>query len=359
MIRGRARAVIIGLVALAASAAGCGGSDAPDATPPPSASDAPEGSDLFTPSTDLPSSDEPQLESMSVGVVAPSAADDHAFTQSIADSLERLADERPLEVALVPEVTDLDTAESELRSLAETGTDLVIAHGSQFAEVTAVVAAEFPDTSFAVAPADEAPDQPNVWSYAVRADEGGYVNGVVAAALTTTGVTGVVGPLPVGDAQRYVDGYLAGVAGADAAVRADVTYIESFDDVVLAREAANAHAAAGADVLTGTAQLVPGSIEVAAELGLVWLGNQSDQAPLAPSTVAVAQVYHWDVAVADTLQRMAAGEQPGDSPFELTLANGGLEMAVNDAHPRAAEVRPLVESTVAALVDGTVSTGVD
>ena len=40
----------------------------------------------------------------------------------------------------------------------------------------------------------------NVFAYTVRSDEGGFVNGTVAAALNESGVIGVVGPIEVGDA---------------------------------------------------------------------------------------------------------------------------------------------------------------
>ena len=90
----------------------------------------------------------------------------------------------------------------------------------------------------------------------MRSDEGGFVNGTVAAALNESGVIGVVGPIEVGDAKLYVDGFAAGVAPVNADIEVNVNYIESFRDVALAAQAATSHIANGADVLTGTAQMV-------------------------------------------------------------------------------------------------------
>ena len=57
-----------------------------------------------------------------------------------------------------------------------------------------------------------------------------------------------------------MEGFKLGVAATDPAVQVNVNYIGSFSDVALAAEAATTHIAAGADVLTGTAQMVVGAI---------------------------------------------------------------------------------------------------
>ncbi len=58
-------------------------------------------------------------------------------------------------------------------------------------------------------------DMPNVHAYEAASDEGGFVNGVMAALLTETKVIGVVGPIETGDAKLYIDGFAAGVKSVD------------------------------------------------------------------------------------------------------------------------------------------------
>jgi len=65
----------------------------------------------------------------------------------------------------------------------------------------------------------------------------------------------VVGPIETGDAKLYVDGFKAGVLATNPDITVNVNYIGSFSDVALAAEAANTHISAGADILTGTAQI--------------------------------------------------------------------------------------------------------
>jgi basic membrane protein A len=194
------------------------------------------------------------------------------------------------------------------------------------------IAPDFPDTTFAWGTAtDVGTDQglENVFAYEARAEQGGYVNGVLAANLSESGVIGVVGPVEAGDAKLYIDGFLAGAEAANPDVQVNVSYTGSFGDTALAAEAANTHIQAGADVLTGSAQQVVGAIGVASEQGIPWMGTQSDQSSLAPDIVVASQLYDWDDVLRDIIQKHQAGEY-GGTAYALTLENGGLVMQFDD-----------------------------
>ena len=120
-----------------------------------------------------------------------------------------------------------------------------------------------------------------MFAYEAASDEGGYVMGKMAAALTTSSTRWIVGPVEVGDAKLYVDGFKNGAEADGSGVTVNINYTGSFSDVQLASEAASAHIAAGADVLTGTAQMVVGAISVADEAGVPWFGTQANQSSLA------------------------------------------------------------------------------
>lgn len=291
-----------------------------------------------------------------VAVVAPSAVNDLAFTQSMIDSLDRVAEGRSIEVEVTDGTFIVEDGGAALRSYAEDGVDLVIAHGTQYGGPLAEIAAEFPDTSFGYGTSSDTLGLDNVFAYTVRADQGGYVNGVMAAQLSGSAVIGVVGPVEAGDAALYVDGFVAGAAAQDAAVDVNVNYIESFSDVALAAEAATAHVENGADVLTGTAQMVVGATGVATDQGIPWFGTQSDQTPLGPDIVVASQEYHWEVVLNPILDATAAGESGG--VFELTFENGGLVMVYNDGYALDAGIRTSADEAVAGLTDGSITTGV-
>jgi basic membrane lipoprotein Med (substrate-binding protein (PBP1-ABC) superfamily) len=290
----------------------------------------------------------------------PSAINDLAFSQSMYDALvaiqTAMGGEDAMELVYSESMFVVDDAAAAIRDYAAEGFDLVIAHGSQYGSSLQEIAPDFPETAFAWGTTlDTFTDQGinNVFAYEAASDQGGYVNGVVAASLSQSGVIGVVGPIETGDAKLYVDGFVLGAQSVNPDIDVNVNWIGSFSDVALAAEAANTHISAGADVLTGTAQMVVGAIGVAEESGVLWFGTQSDQSSLAPSIVVANQVYRWDVVLEDMLYLIADGTYGGQA-FRIELANGGEEIAYNPDFTLDNDVMMLAEATIAGIVDGSI-----
>ncbi len=276
------------------------------------------------------------IDGMRVAVVMPSTTTDLAWSQAVYDSLLRLQAEaggdNVFEIAFSESMFNVTDAASAIRDYAEDDYDLVIAHGTQYGTSLFEIAPDYPETSFAYGTATdtgEADGIDNIFAYEARAEEGGYVAGVLAAALSESGVIGVVGPVEAGDAKLYIDGFVAGVASANPDAQVNVSYTGSFGDTALAAEAANTHISAGADVLTGSAQQVVGAIGVASEQGIPWIGTQADQSPIDADIVAASQIYDWDDVLRDMIMKHLAGEY-GGTAYALTLENGGLYMQYQD-----------------------------
>jgi basic membrane protein A len=194
--------------------------------------------------------------------------------------------------------------------------------------------------------------QPNIFAYEAASQEGGYVNGVLAATLSTSKVIGVVGPIETGDAKLYVDGFKVGALAINPDATVNVNYIGSFSDVALASEAATTHIAAGADVLTGSAQMVVGAIGKAKENNVLWFGTQSNQTSLAPTIVVASQVYHWEVVLREIIALIQGGTLGGKS-FVANLANGGEVIEYNPGYALPADAKTLAETTIQGIIKGT------
>jgi len=303
-----------------------------------------------------------QAEPFRVAVVMPSAKNDLAFSQSMYDALDAIRTEMGadnFDFDFSENMFVVDDAASALRDYASQGYNLVIAHGSQYGGSLQEIAPDFPDTSFAWGTTvDTFVDQGinNIYAYEARSEQGGYVNGVIAASLTESDVLGVVGPIETGDAKLYVDGFAAGAAATNPDVVTNVNYIGSFSDVALASAAAETHVQAGADQLTGTAQMVVGAIGVAEENGVAWYGTQSSQTSLAPDIVVANQVYDWTVVLDEIISKVKSGQLGGEA-YALTLANGGLVMDYNPDYDLPADVKALADETVQGIIDGSIVIG--
>lgn len=292
-----------------------------------------------------------------VAVVMPSAINDLAFSQSMYDALVRIQEEmggpEKFEFVYSEGMFVVDDAAAAIRDYASQGYNLVIAHGSQYGSSLQEIAPDFPNTSFAWGTTANTFGQPNIFAYEAASHEGGYVNGVLAAALSKSKVIGVVGPIETGDAKLYVDGFKAGVAATDPAITVNVNYIGSFSDVALASEAATTHIAAGADAMTGTAQMVVGAIGKAKEANVMWFGTQSNQTSLAPAVVVANQVYHWEVILREMIAKIKKGELGGTS-FKADLKNGGEVIEFNPDFQIPADVKDLADKTIQGIIDGSI-----
>lgn len=281
-----------------------------------------------------------------IAIVAPSASNDLAFTQSIVDAANLLKDSGVVsEVAITDGTFVVDDAAVAIRDYASDGYDLVIAHGSQYGGSLQEIAPDFPEISFAWGTSADTFGLPNVYSYEAASDQGGRVMGIMAAALSNSGVVGIVGPIEVGDAKLYVDGFKAGALIQNPGADVLVNYIDSFSDVALASEAASSLIGAGADVLSGTAQMVVGAVGVAKTQGILWFGTQANQTSLAPEIVVASQVYHWEGILEEMINNVKDGKLGGEL-YAITFANDGLVIEYNDGYDLPADVRQLADDAI-------------
>ncbi|HEY73419.1 MAG TPA: BMP family ABC transporter substrate-binding protein [Thermoflexia bacterium] len=310
--------------------AGCGGGASTPTEEPSSPGIVPEATEQVEETGEL------DIEPIRIAVVMPSATTDMAWSQAIFDALLRIQEkaggEDVVEIAFTEGMFNVTDAAAALRDYAADGYNLVIAHGTQYGSSLFEIAPDFPDTSFAYGTATDVGTEAgleNVFAYEARAEQGGYVNGVLAASISESGVIGMVGPVEAGDAKLYIDGFVAGALATNPDVVVNISYTGSFGDTALAAEAANVHIDAGADVLSGSAQQVVGAIGVANEAGVPWMGTQADQSPLAPDIVVASQLYDWEPTLLDMIAKHQAGEM-GGTAYQLTLENGGLVMSYAD-----------------------------
>ncbi len=297
------------------------------------------------------SSDSGGGDDFRVAIVAPSASNDLAFTQSIVDAANRLIEDGVIgEVAVTDGTFVVEDAAVAIRGYANDGYDLVIAHGSQYGGSLQEIAPDFPETSFAWGTAADTFGLPNVYAYEAASDQGGEVMGIMAAALSASNNVGIVGPIEVGDAKLYVDGFKAGVLKQNPSATVNVNYIDSFSDVALAAEAAQSLIGNGADVMSGTAQMTVGAVGVAKTDGVLWFGTQSNQTSLAPDIVVASQVYHWEHILEEIVNNVVDGTL-GGTTYEITFANDGLVIEYNDAFDLPDDVKQLGDDAVDGFKD--------
>ena len=200
-----------------------------------------------------------------------------------------------------------------LRGLCERGIDLVIAHGGQGDVPVAAVASEFDAVRFAITQGDHLAT--NVACYEVLQEQSAFLAGVLAAALTKTGVVAHMSGEKVLPGLKGRAAFADGVRAQNPDVRLLTTFCGNQHDADLAHRVVSAQADAGADVLFAMIDGGrDGAIRACRERGMVQIGNVFDWTQREPQVFiasAIADSGHCiELAVRDFLDgRLACGSK--------------------------------------------------
>lgn len=290
---------------------------------------------------------------MRVALIAPSAHNDLAFTQSMYAALQHLKAKYHFKLSVSENQFVVADAANIMRQYAAEGYNLIIAHGSQYGGTIQQLAPNYPKVSFAWGTASSTFNLPNVYAYQANSNEGGYVQGYMAALLSKTKVIGEIGPIAVGDAKLYVDGFKAGALAAVPKATVRVSYTGSFSDTGLMSKQATNYLAAKVDVLTGSSQSVVGAITVAKAQNIPWFGTQWTQVSLAPKQVVSSQIYDWNGTLNKIFTGLKAGKLGGGS-YTLSLKNGGEKIAFNPKFELPGTVRAAAQKVIAGIKKGSI-----
>lgn len=288
---------------------------------------------------------------LKVALITPSATNDLAFSQAMYSAVESLKTKYNLQISVQDNMYVVADAANAIQQYAAEGYNLIIANGSQYGSTVQQLAPKYPKVSFAWGTAGSTFNMKNVYAYQAAANEGGYVQGYMAGLMSKSKVIGVIGPIDVGDAQLYTDGFKAGVLAADKSATVHLSFTGSFSDVSLMASAAHSYVSEGADVLTGSSQSVVGAIGVAKSSNVAWFGTQWDQSSLAPSDVVSSQVYNWVPVLDNILNGIKAGKL-GGATYMITLRNGGEKIVFNAGYRLPASIKASGMSVLSKIESG-------
>jgi len=304
--------------------------------------------------TSAPPASSSSVKTLKVALIEPSLRNDLAFSESMYAALESLAGPEHLIVSVSDNLFNVTDAGNAMRQYAAEGYNLIIAHGSQYGGTVEQLAPQFPKTSFAWGTAGVTYGLPNVFAYQANSQEGGYVEGYMAALMSKSKVLGVIGPIDVGDAHLYVVGFKAGALAADPTATVHTSFTGSFSDDTLMETAAKSYVSEGADVLTGSSQSVVGAIGVAKQDKVAWFGTQWDQSSLAPTEVVASQVYNWTGVLTQIITAIRGGVL-GGATYTITLGNGGEKIVYNPSYPLPASIMTAANKVISEIINGTIT----
>ncbi|HTA75011.1 MAG TPA: BMP family protein [Gemmatimonadaceae bacterium] len=220
-----------------------------------------------------------------VALLTPGPISDQAWNAGAYNGLLRIRDSLGAEISNVQTKTPAEFEEN-FRQYATQGYSLVIGHGFEFQDAAERVSPDFPQTVFIVTSGDR--NGPNFTGINFAFQDGAYLAGIAAGAVTRSNTIGVIGGTELPPVKTSFDAFAKGAQAINPNVKVLTSYIGNWEDVSAGREQALAQIGQGADVIfqnadaagLGVFQAVKESKE---SKDVYIIGANSDQNALAPN----------------------------------------------------------------------------
>ena len=245
--------------------------------------------------------------------------------------------------------------EQALRRFAEAGANPIVMAGFAFADALSQVAADYPDTKFAVIDVNWL-DLPNVRGIGFAEHEGSYLVGMMAGQASKSGTVSFVGGMDIPLIRKFACGYAQGVkaVNADATIIANMTGTTpaAWNDPVKGSELTKAQISQGADVVFAAAGGTGvGVLQTAADEGILSIGVDANQNYLHSGKVLTSMLKRVDNAVYEAFTQ---GENLETGNFTMGVANGGVGYAMDEHNAElvSADMQAAVDAASAKITGG-------
>jgi len=243
--------------------------------------------------------------------------------------------------------------------------DVMILGTYQMSEFLEKVAPKYPDKKFIiydVAVNYEKCKCENVYSVMYKQNEGSYLAGVYAGAMSKSGIIGSVGGQDIPVINDFIVGYEQGAKSVNPNVQSIKQYAGGWNDPAKGKELALAMYQQGADIVfqiaggTGV-----GVFQAAQEVGKMAIGVDSDQAMIIKETnpeqakfIPTSMMKNVDNSLYRALKLHIEGKLPYGKAESLGVAEGGVGLAKNEFYDAAtpADVKAKIDQAEKDLMGG-------
>lgn len=281
---------------------------------------------------------------------------DKSFNEAAYNGAEKFKAESGIEYREF-EIQNDSQREQALRRFAKDDNNPIVMAGFSWAAALEKVAAEYPETDFAII--DMVVDAPNVRSVVYNEHEGSYLVGIMAAMASESKKVGFIGGMDIPLIRKFGCGY---VGGAKAAGATDVFQNMTGDtpaawnDPTKGGEIAKSQIEQGADVIYAAAGGTGiGVLQAAADAGKLGIGVDSNQNGLQPGKVLTSMLKRVDVAVYNAFND-AKNDSFSYGFNVLGLKESGVDYAMDDNNKSLVDQTMVdaVEKAKADIISGTI-----
>ena len=300
-------------------------------------------------------------DTVNVCVVVSSTFGDRSFNDSAKEGADKLAaDYENISVSTIE--CNNENFDAQMQNAADTA-NIVVCVGWEFYNVE-TIALDYPDVYWIWV--DNATGAPvsNVLNITYAQNEGSYLAGYIAAAMSESGVIGAVGGEDSDTINDFIVGYTQGAEyyGTEngKAVNVVKNYAGTYDDPAKGKECALALHDQGADVIFQIASATgDGVFEAAKENGFYAIGVDSDQKYIDPDTIICSMKKEVGSSIYDAVKRLLDGDSSlWGTTWVADMSNGYVGLGYGEdgaAQQVPDDVKNAVEELSKKIVSGEIT----
>ena len=246
---------------------------------------------------------------LTVAVVVADKFGDRSFYDSSKEGLDRLVADKGVTPITIE--CNGENHATQVKNAADKA-NVVVCVGWEFYDVE-TIAPEYPEVKFIwIDNATSAPVE-NILNITYAQNEGSFLAGYIAAALSESGVVGAVGGEDAATINDFIVGYEQGAKyyGTETGKEIKVVrnYANSYTDPAIGKDCAIALNEQGADVIFQIASATgDGVFEAAKEKGFYAIGVDSDQKYIDPETIICSMKKEVGNSIYDAVSALVGGD---------------------------------------------------
>lgn len=295
-------------------------------------------------------------DGLTVALVVAGKLGDRSFYDSSKEGLDRMV----ADLGVTPIVIECNNEnhDIQMKNAAEKA-NIVVCVGWEFYNVE-TIAPDYPEVNWIwVDNATSAPVS-NVLNITYAQNEGSFLAGYIAAAVSETGVVGAVGGEDADTINDFIVGYTQGAEyyGTENGKEISVVknYSNTYDDPAVGKDCAIALNDQGADVIFQIASACgDGVFEAAKEKGFYAIGVDSDQKYIDPEVIICSMKKEVGSSIYDAVKSYLAGDSRFGTTWTADMATGYVGIGYGDSGMTQQvpdEVKAAVEELAAKIASG-------
>jgi basic membrane protein A len=251
-----------------------------------------------------------------------------------------------IETTYLENVSEGPDSERSIEQLVRAGNKLIFTTSFGYMEPTLKVAKKYPNVHFEHATGYKR--DKNMSTYSGRFYEGRYIQGIIAAKMSKSGVLGYIGSFPIPEVISGINATMLGAQSVNPNIKIKIIWANSWFDPGKEADAAKALLDQGADVIMQHTDS-PAAMQIASERGKLAFGQDSEMIKFGPKAQLTSIMDNWAPYYIERVKAELDGK------WEMSDTWGGLKsnlvvMAPYTNMPD--DVMKLAMDTQAAITDG-------